>query len=104
MQQLNNPQQQPRNQGGAQMAAAQQQVMREHVDRDQLEMMEENLIQQMAGVDIDEIDDEEYERLQMLLLESMTAQQEIDEAAAANLIEVRGDDEDLPVGVAGLHV
>ena len=31
----------------------------------------------MAGVDIDDIDDEEYERLQMVLLESMTAQEEI---------------------------
>ena len=44
----------------------QQMDMREHVDRNQLEEMEEHLIeqvQQMAGVDIDEIDDEEYERL-----------------------------------------
>ena len=40
-------------------------------------MMEENMIEQveqMAGVNIDDIDDEEYERLQMVLLESMTAQ------------------------------
>ena len=32
----------------------------------------------MAGVPIDEIDDEEYERLQAAILESMTAQEEID--------------------------
>ena len=30
----------------------------------------------MAGVDIEDIDDEEYERLQMVLLESMTAEEE----------------------------
>ena len=38
--------------------------------------MEEQLIQQveqMAGVDIEEIDDDEYERLQAVLLESLTA-------------------------------
>ena len=46
--------------------------------------MEEQLIQQveqMAGVDIEEIDDDEYERLQAVLLESLTAQQEADVAA-----------------------
>ena len=46
--------------------------------------MEEQLIQQveqMAGVDIEEIDDDEYERLQAVLLESLTAQQEADAAA-----------------------
>ena len=54
--------------------------VREHVDRTQLETMEEQLIEQMqqlAGVDIEDIDDEEYERLQTVLLESMTAQEEL---------------------------
>lgn len=30
----------------------------------------------MAGVDLEDIDDEEYERLQAVLLESMAAQEE----------------------------
>ena len=40
--------------------------MQDHVDRGQLGQMEERLIEQveqMAGRNIDEIDDEEYERL-----------------------------------------
>lgn len=72
-----------------------------NVNRDQLEMMEENLIQQvqeMAGVDIDEIDDEEYERLQAVILESMTAQEDFDTGRATAVAD--GDD-DLPVGMAG---
>ena len=36
----------------------------------------------MAGVDLDEIDDEEYERLQVALIESMTAQQQANGGAA----------------------
>lgn len=68
--------------------------------------MEERLIEQveqMAGVNIDDIDDEEYERLQMQLIESMTAQEEIDiQAAATN--EAAARDEDLPEGEAGRHV
>lgn len=72
-----------------------------NVNRDQLEMMEENLIQQvqeMAGVDIDEIDDEEYERLQAVILESMTAQEDFDTGRAT---AVDDGDDDLPVGMAG---
>ena len=33
----------------------------------------------MAGVDLEDIDDEEYERLQAVLLESMTAQEELNQ-------------------------
>lgn len=32
----------------------------------------------MAGVDIDQIGDEEYEQLQAIILESMTAQSELE--------------------------
>ena len=86
----------------------QQMDMREHVDRNQLEEMEEHLIeqvQQMAGVDIDEIDDEEYERLQAMILESMTAYEELQAAVNEPLIEVVGNaDDDLPEGEAARNV
>lgn len=63
--------------------------MQDHVDRGQLGEMEERLIEQveqMAGRNIDDIDDEEYERLQAVLIESMTAQEVID-------IDVNDDDD-----------
>ena len=64
--------------------------------------MEERLIeqvQQMAGVDLEDIDDEEYERLQAILLESMTAQEELNVNQAAVNNEANAD-EDLPEGMA----
>jgi len=70
-------------------------------------MMEQHLIervQEMAGVDLDDIDDEEYERLQMALLESMTAQEEVHAAAHMNPAVGRDNDDDLPEGMAAQFV
>ena len=82
--------------------------VREHVDRTQLETMEEQLIEQMqqlAGVDIEDIDDEEYERLQTVLLESMTAQEELKAQGQATVANAAAaGDEDLPEGMAGQMV
>ena len=59
----------------------------------------------MAGVDIEDIDDEEYERLQTVLLESMTAQEELNASEQATVANAAAaGDEDLPEGMAGQMV
>ena len=58
----------------------------------------------MAGVNIDDIDDDEYERIQMQLIESMTAQEQIDMSQNEAPAIIVNDDDDLPSGEAGQHV